>query len=253
MAAHYDDPSYSYEKYWQDRQYEHDSEVIAIHKFLKGKNFKTSADIGGGFGRLTSLLAEYSQKTLLIEPSKKQRLLTANHLAKHTKIAVLPGSIERTGLENSSLDLALVVRVMHHLPDPKKAFSELNRVIKPGGYLVLEFANSLNFKSRLHSLWTGQPILPSPIERRSNANIRKQTIPFVNHHPETVLKYLKSYGFAPVETLSVSNFRFIFFKRYLPKKILLTLESTIQKTLSSLYFGPSIFILARRLDNETTP
>ncbi len=253
MAAHYDDPSYSYEKYWTDRRYEHDSEVTAIQKFLDRKSFKISADIGGGFGRLTSLLAQYSQKTLLIEPSKKQRLLTANHLAKHTKIAVLPGSIERTGLTEGSLDLALVVRVMHHLPDPKKAFLELNRIIKPGGYLVLEFANSLNFKSRLHSLWTGQSILPSPIERRSNSNIRKQTIPFVNHHPETVLKALRSHNFEPVEILSVSNFRFVFFKRYIPKKLLLTLESVFQKTLSSLYFGPSIFILAKRLDNPITP
>lgn len=249
MAAHYDDPSYSYEKYWTDRRYEHDSEVIAIQKFLNGKNFKISADIGGGFGRLTGLLAQCSQKTLLIEPSKKQRLLTENHLAKKTEVSVLPGSIERTGLETESLDLALVVRVMHHLPDPKKAFSELNRIIRPGGYLVLEFANSLNFKSRLHSLWTGQPILPSPIERRSNSNIRKQTIPFVNHHPETVLKTLRSYNFEHIETLSVSNFRFVFFKKYIQKKLLLTLESVTQNTLSALYFGPSIFILARRLDN----
>ncbi|MEK9200845.1 MAG: class I SAM-dependent methyltransferase [Patescibacteria group bacterium] len=253
MAAHYDDPSYSYEKYWTDRQYEHDSEVIAIQKLLEAKTFKTSADIGGGFGRLTGLISDYSKKTLLIEPSKKQRRLTENHLAHHTKIAVLPGSIERTGLENESLDLALVVRVMHHLPDPKKAFSELSRIVKPGGFLILEFANSLNFKSRLHSLWTGQSILPSPIERRSNSNIRKQTIPFVNHHPDTVFKYLKTYDFTPIQTLSVSNFRYAFFKKYVSKKALLSLESFTQKVLSSLYFGPSIFILAKRLDNQITP
>ncbi len=249
MAAHYDDPSYSYEKYWTDRQYEHDSEVAAIQKLIAGKQFDTAADIGGGFGRLTSLLAGYSKKALLIEPSKKQRLLTTKHLAKNSKITVLPGSIERTSLETGSLDLALVIRVMHHLPDPKKAFSELNRIIKPGGLLILEFANSLNFKSRLTSLWTGQPILPSPIERRSNSNIRKQTIPFVNHHPDTILRYLKSYQFEPIQTLSVSNFRSSFFKQYVSHSALLTLESKAQKLFSSLYFGPSIFILARRLDN----
>lgn len=249
MAAHYDDTNYSYEKYWNDRKYEHASEVIAIENMLSGTKVGSAADIGGGFGRLTPLLATHARTAYLIEPSRKQRSISDKYIPEEKKYQVQSGTIEKTGLADSSLDLALVVRVMHHLPNPKKAFLELERVVKPGGLLLLEFANSLNFKSRLASLLSGQPILPSPIEKRSNTNIRKNTIPFVNHHPDTILKLMRAHHFQPQKALSVSNFRSPFLKKYLSQKALLDLESISQKPLASLYFGPSIFILAKRVDN----
>ena len=253
MAAHYDDPAFSYAAYWLGRDYEHASEILALKKLLPNKKFPVSGDIGGGFGRLVPFLVEHSRKVFLIEPSKKQRSQAQKYLSDFRNLEVLPGNTNSLPLPDASLDLAIMVRVMHHLPDPESALVELHRVLKPGGLLVLEFANSLNFKSRLQSFISGQPILPLPIERRSPANIRRHTISFVNHHPHTVLKTLRFCHFDPLRLLSVSNFRYPFLKRYLPMRFHIFLESISQSPLSKIFFGPSIFILARRVDNNPIP
>ncbi len=248
MPAHYDDRSFSYDRYWQGRQYEHQSELLAISRLLADSRFSVAADIGGGYGRLTAFLTPFSKQILLIEPSVKQRRMGQNYLKGLRGITISGGTIQKTGLPDASLDLVLVVRVMHHLPDPAPALSEIYRVLKPGGTLILEFANSLNFKARLRSQLTGQPILPAPLDRRSSANIRRHTIPFVNHYPSTLLKLLSKTGFQIDRVLSVSNFRSPLLKRLLPQKFLLSLEKYLQPRLGKIYFGPSIFIKATKID-----
>jgi SAM-dependent methyltransferase len=248
MTAHYDDSSFFYEKYWQGREYENDSELIVLKKILGRRKFHTALDIGGGFGRLTSFLAGYSQKAILIEPSLKQRSLGKKYLSAYKNCSILGNTAQSIKLPAASSDLIILVRVMHHLPDPLPVFAELHRLLEPNGLLVLEFANSLHFKARIRSFLSGHPILLTPVERRSAANIRRHTIPFVNHHPFTVKKQLAKAGFIVTRTYSVSNFRSPFLKRILPLKILLTLEVWAQRALAPLYFGPSIFMVAKRVD-----
>jgi SAM-dependent methyltransferase len=247
MTAHYDDPTFDYDRYWQGREYEHQSEVLALSRFFKKcSRFRTAADIGGGYGRLTAYLAPVSEKIYLIEPSQKQLRLAKSYLKGLKNITLSAKTVEKTGLPDKSLDLVLVVRVMHHLPDPNVAIAEINRILKPGGTLILEFANSLHFKARVTSFFSGQPILPTPLDKRSAASIRRHTIAFVNHHPDSVFKLLTKNGFTVDQTLSVSNFRSPFLKKYLPLSLLLSLENLFQSPLAKLLFGPSIFILAHK-------
>lgn len=247
MAAHYDDPNFFYDKYWQSRNYEHASEELAIRRLIGSRHFSVIADIGGGYGRLSKFLTPYSKKVILVEPSVKQLNIARKFLSGFLNLVDLQkGTAENTQLPASSVDLAVMVRVMHHLPEPLPSFTELHRILTPDGLLILEFANSTHFKAKIHSLLTGQPILPTPIERRSSANIRRHTIPFVNHHPQTLLNQLKRSGFTPVRILSVSNLRSPALKKLLPQKTLLYLENLFQPILSSMYFGPSIFILAKK-------
>ena len=51
-ADQYNDPTHNYLHYWNNRQYEHDAEAIAIRRLLKGKHFDHAIDVGGGYGRL---------------------------------------------------------------------------------------------------------------------------------------------------------------------------------------------------------
>ncbi len=248
----YDDPEFSYQKYWVGRLYEHQSEVIAIQKLLKNQHFESAADIGGGYGRLVPTLLKFCDQLTLVEPSLKQRQLALKITIpsdKNLKFKIFEGTSENTTLPDSSLDLAIVIRVLHHLPNPAPALQELRRILKPQGVLILEFANSISLKSRLKSLISGKPILLSSVEKRRPANIRRGTIPFVNHHPHTIKKLLYQNGFVIDKILSVSNFRVPFLKKFLPLKLLLILESLCQQLFSYGYIGPSIFILAR-LDNK---
>lgn len=239
MSHFYDDREFSYLDYWKNRNYEHQSEVLAIKKFLGTSIFEFAADIGGGFGRLTQLLAKHAKKTFLIEPSHKQRVLAKSYLKGLPGITIGAGTTDQTKLADQSMDLIMMIRVMHHLPDTGSTFVELDRIIRPGGLLILEFANSLNLKARIVSWLTGKAILPIPLDRRRQANVRRKSIPFVNHHPISVIKVLKNHGFEIMQILSVSNFRGMPIKP-------LGLEKMLQTVLGRLFFGPSIFILAKK-------
>ena len=179
----YDDSEFSYLDYWKGRQYEHKSEIVALTNLLGTTAYGVIADIGGGFGRITKLLAKYAKQTILVEPALKQRTIAKEHLKGLPGVLIKPGTAEVTNLADKSVDVAVLVRVMHHLPDPDPALIELHRILKDDGLAIIEFANSLNLKSRIQSLISGKPILPAPIDRRRLVNIRKNSIPFVNHHP----------------------------------------------------------------------
>lgn len=244
MTHFYDDADFSYDQYWQSRQYEHQSEVTALAELLKKAKFKHAVDIGGGYGRLSKVLLKYAKTVTLIEPSQKQRTLGRKFL--QDAVEIKSGLSDKTGLAAASCDLVIMVRVMHHLPDPAATIAEINRILTPKGKLILEFANSTNLKAQIRAFLTGHPILPIPIERRSATNIKNQTIPFVNHHPHSVFKLLKKNGFVVKKTLSVSNFRSPFLKKILPIAILNYLEKILQKILSYVSFGPSLFVLAEK-------
>jgi hypothetical protein len=56
-SDYYDDPAFNYERWWAGREYEHKAEVIAIRRLLRGSHFGHAVDVGGGFGRLSIVLA----------------------------------------------------------------------------------------------------------------------------------------------------------------------------------------------------
>jgi len=246
--SYYDDIEFDYDRFWTGRQYEHKSELLALHKLVGNYKSKVAVDIGGGFGRLTKWLVAHSQKVYLVEPSAKMRQAAKQYLVKYPKVAVQAGSAEDTNLPSRCADLVIMVRVLHHLPEAAAALEEARRILKPQGQLVLEFANSLHMLARVRSWLTGRPIIMSPVERRGVENIAAGTIPFVNHHPVAIQKLLKRQGFKVLQILSVSNLRSPLFKKIVPISVLLVLESIFQSLFSSFYFGPSIWVLARRVD-----
>lgn len=248
--AYYDDTEFDYDQFWAGRQYEHESELLALGKLVGNRKLKVAVDVGGGFGRLAQWLAARNQKVYLIEPSVKMRNLAKKHLKKYPQVFIRSGTAQDTNLPSRCANLVVMVRVLHHLPKVAAALVEARRILKPRGLLVLEFANSLHLLARVRSWLTGQPVMPGSVERRRAENIAAGTIPFVNHHPVAMQKQLTRLGYKVVQILSVSNFRLPFLKKIIPFSILLVLESTFQSRFSSFYFGPSIFVLAQRVAGE---
>lgn len=248
--AYYDDTEFDYDRFWAGRQYEHQSELLALEKLVGNRKLKVSVDVGGGFGRLTRWLAAHSQKVYLVEPSARMRQAAKKYLAKYSQVTIRLGQAQDTNLPAKCADLVMMVRVIHHLPNPAPALAEARRILKPRGLLVLEFANSLHLVARVRSWFTGRPVMPGPVERRRAENIAAGTIPFVNHHPVAMQKLLTRQGYKVVRVLSVSNLRHRVFKLFIPLSVLLGLESSLQTKLAGLYFGPSIFVLAQRVNGE---
>lgn len=245
-ADQYDDPKYNYQDYWQGREYEHAAEELAVRRLLRGKRFKHAVDVGGGYGRLSKYLTRFADKVTLAEPSQQQLDIAKIYL-KDTP------AVERKLLQASNLkmkagtvDLVLVVRVLHHLPDPTPEFEEIARVLKPGGTFLLEFANDAHFLNRIRYGLRGKRVPRQPVDIRSEENKRSGEIAFVNHHPKTVIKKLQDAGFEVEATLSGSNLRSPTLKKVFGKRALLAVETLMQPLLAPIYFGPSVWLRLKR-------
>jgi len=244
MNSGYD--KFDYPEYWVGREYEDGAEKIALRKlFSLIPQRESLIDIGAGFGRHAPAYAPLFRKCLLVDPAKELLGLAKNELSSFGNLEYVVGGGQKIPAPSESFSAALLIRVIHHLEKPEETFAEIKRILKPGGYFVLEFANKLHFLARIRAYLRGNFDFAEeigPIEQRS----RDEDIHFLNYHPLMIKNLLGQSGFSVVKTLSVSNFRFSLLKKAIPLGALLHLEKTFQKPLARNYFGPSIFFLAHK-------
>lgn len=245
-ADQYDDPSHNYLEYWHGRDYEHQAEVRAIRRLLRGKHFKQAVDIGGGYGRLDPLLEEYADSVTLAEPSKQQLSIARTFLQDHPEIKRKQMQADDLQFKDGSADLVTIIRVMHHLPDPRPELNEIARILTPDGYAIIEMANYLHAQNRFKHYIRGKKFSPKAVDIRSPEHRTKDEIPFVNHNPHTFIKQLNKAGLEIERVLSVSNLRSTILKKTVPHKLMIGIENMLQPTLAGAYFGPSIFFLVHK-------
>lgn len=245
-ADQYNDPKHNYRQYWEGREYEHAAEEIALRKLLRGKHFRHAVDVGGGYGRLCLFLENYADKVTLAEPSQQQLDIAKDFLKDHPEIDRKLMQAADLKFPDGSVDLLTMVRVMHHLPDPSVELSEIARVLSDDGVAIIEFANYVHMRNRLRHIARREKMPVKPVDIRSEANKRDDEIPFVNHNPYTVLRQLEHTGLEVESVLSVSNLRSVRLKKIMPRGAMLTAERMLQRPLSVVYFGPSIFLLVRK-------
>lgn len=267
--ADYDKSGYDYIRFWQTRQYENQSERMALTKLLpKAGGFLV--DLGGGFGRLSDIYCPRFTNCVLLDYSQKN-LDQAQILAETTKISNLTtkgGNIYDLPFKNKEFDCALMIRVIHHLLELEKALKEAARILKPDGIFILEFANKIHLKARinswLHGDWkfaknleplqlNGKTVRQLDSSRGEPRGLNRQTGILVNYHPKDIQQVLESAGFIIEKKISVSHFRIAILKKLIPLPVLLFFESCLQYLsqlfLSHLFFGPSIFLRCRKKTN----
>lgn len=238
---------HTYEDFWIGRDYEHLAEVIAIKRLLGDEHFQTALDYGGGYGRLAFLLAAYADNIVLADPSQRHLDIAGQRLKSLPQLNLL--HLEQNGmipLPDNTLELVVMVRVSHHLRNPSKNFREIWRVLKPGGKVIIEIANSAHALNRLKYLAKLKRVPKSPIKLGKLANGLQDPTPFLNHHAGTIEVALRNDGFKVLDKLSVSNLRNGFLKRSLPLYGLLGMEQFLQARLAPFNFGPSIFFYAKK-------
>lgn len=243
--AAYDDPALDYRDYWRRRAYEDRSERLAIRALLWGRHFEHAVEVGGGYGRLTGLLSEYADVVTLTDNSRRQLAFAAEHLAGHSRVVCRVMDAGDLALEDASADLVVMIRVLHHLPDPARAFAEIRRVLIPGGLALVEVANQAHAVNRLRYWSRGRRVPREPVDIRSAANRARGSVPFVNHHPDAITEGLAEAGLDVERRLSVSNLRSPALKRLVPTRTLLGAERRLQEPLARMAFGPSLMLLVR--------
>jgi ubiquinone/menaquinone biosynthesis C-methylase UbiE/DNA-binding transcriptional ArsR family regulator len=120
----------------------------------------TIADLGTGTGAMLPLLSPHVQKIIAVDPSpamlKAARArIKDQHLA---NVELRQGSVEALPIEKASVDVALLALVLAYTIDPAAALSEIKRILKPGGILLIVDLQPHNvdlFRKELNHRWMG--------------------------------------------------------------------------------------------------
>lgn len=94
-------------------------------------------DLGCGTGTVSEWLSSFSERIIAVDASKEMLKAARKNLAGQKHIRLRHGSLEKLPIENGELDVALMMLVLHHLPEPKRVLAEAARTLKPGGRLLI--------------------------------------------------------------------------------------------------------------------
>ncbi len=93
-------------------------------------------DIGGGTGAIAQFLSGRVARMIVIDPSEKM-LAQCRH---HVGLECILGHSEALPFNDRSIDKIILVDAFHHLSDRTAALSEIRRVLKQNGIvIVVEF------------------------------------------------------------------------------------------------------------------
>jgi ubiquinone/menaquinone biosynthesis C-methylase UbiE len=235
--ATYEDLGYR-DRFWPARAYEDACDRIALRALLPRSGGRL-IEVGAGFGRLANEYSRWSEIALL-DSSEVHVQAARETLRGDPRFEIRLGNALALPWPDTSFDAAVCVRVLHHFEDPRPLLAEIGRVVRPGGVLVLEYANKRNLKSiarRLLGRQDWSPFEPGSVAYRSH---------HFDHAPASVRRALRSAGFTVERMRAVSMFRVPPLCRALPAGFLAGLESRVQEPLGSITPGPSAFVLARR-------
>ncbi|MGI9317824.1 MAG: methyltransferase domain-containing protein [bacterium] len=91
-------------------------------------------EVGSGLGDLLRSFKDEGWDVLGIDPWRE--------LPAHTQeihgIETIPTTLEKAKLPDASVDVVVMLHVIEHLPDPVATLKEINRILKPGGHVVIE-------------------------------------------------------------------------------------------------------------------
>jgi ArsR family transcriptional regulator len=95
------------------------------------------ADLGCGTGLIAELLAPIVGRVIAVDDSEAMLGAAGKRLEPHGNAEIHRGQLENLPLEDGCADAATLVLVLHHLPDPVKVVSEVARILRPGGKLLI--------------------------------------------------------------------------------------------------------------------
>lgn len=161
---------------WDDDYYTPISEKLydsAVGDMLKGLNAPSSAtilDAGCGPGVHSIRVAKQGYKVHAIDISQTMLDHARSRVAQaglSDRVRFEKMDMTKLPLKDASVDYAFSWGVIIHIPEAEKAFSELARVMKPGGRLALYLTNKSALDNRFEQL--ARTILRKPVKVEAKA------------------------------------------------------------------------------------
>ncbi len=224
------------EKFWGagGRAYEDAAEALALKKLLP-KQGKHLLELGAGAGRNTPRYAGFERVTLL-DYSTTQLERAIKKLGEGPQYRYIAADIYRLPFAPLTFDAATMIRTLHHFAQPQLALQQVHGCLTGRACFILEFANKRNLKAVLRYIAGKQKW--DPFSREAVEFIKLN----FDLHPATVKALLKESGFLIEKQICVSYLRAGLFKKLFPLKVLTSLESFLQATVSWTAYSPSIFL-----------
>jgi ubiquinone/menaquinone biosynthesis C-methylase UbiE len=126
--------------------------LIALDLIKNGKN-KKALDVGCREGTQSMLLEKKGYEVVSIDIEKNYK-----------KCSIVDAN-KKLPFKNDSFDLIWCSEVIEHLNNPQKVVKEFNRVIKPGGEIILTTPNSYFWLFRIASIFG---LTPKKIQRKDH-------------------------------------------------------------------------------------
>lgn len=126
-----------------------------LSEWLGSGDCKKVLELGCGPGKYVAMLSSLGFRVVGVDPIDfpSWRLIQDNHEVElHSDVFA-----ERLPFDDASFDHALCLGALLYFDSPQKALRELNRVVKPGGKLILRTVNKENFYTKM----TGKKLDPA--------------------------------------------------------------------------------------------
>ncbi len=247
--ADYDSNGYDYRAYWDGRDYEQMAEDRALRRLVPrlGRP-QWFVDFGGGFGRNAAHYRSRAARYVIVDYSATN-LANASHVLADDvstgRAFLVRADLNALPFVDAAFDAAIVVRVLHHLPELDRAMAEMGRVV--GGRWLIDVP------IKHHVLGVVRGVVrrewravhgPDPVRTTAGAE------PFWNFQLSAVRRLLSRYGWQTRVAASVNNLRR--WDRGLPRRAAralrpaaLLVEALAQRC-GIGWWGPNQFILAER-------
>jgi ArsR family transcriptional regulator len=97
------------------------------------------ADLGAGEGAFALLLAQSAKKVIAVDTSAKMIEVGREQARRHgvKNIEFRLGDMEQVPIRGARVDLLFFSQSLHHALHPGRAVSEANRILRPGGRIVI--------------------------------------------------------------------------------------------------------------------
>jgi SAM-dependent methyltransferase len=195
-------------------------------------------EIGAGFGRLADLYTGYSE-VILLDYARTQLEEAQDFLGPASRFIYVVGDVYNLPFSDNVFDTLTMVRVMHHLTEVGAALMEIQRLLKPQGMAVIEYANKRHLKSIARWL----------LRRQSWSPFNHEPIEFVemnfNFHPTWMKQQFGAAGLTINQTRTLSHYRIGLLKRLIPAEWLIQLDAWAQPSGNLWQLTPSVMVQAQ--------
>jgi ubiquinone/menaquinone biosynthesis C-methylase UbiE/DNA-binding transcriptional ArsR family regulator len=95
------------------------------------------ADLGVGTGSLAEALAPFAGCVIGVDRSAQMLAAARHRLRGLNHVELREGDLEALPIDDGEVDVAVLALVLHYVVDPPSVLSEVLRILKPGGRLLL--------------------------------------------------------------------------------------------------------------------